>query len=112
VLARLEAVADRQVLAILGVSILSLLGLVVVVASRLSSLPDVIPVHLDAAGTADRWAAPRVIWRLPLLAGMTTAINLILAWAVSASDRFAARFIMAAGLVVHLIVWVAIFDLV
>jgi hypothetical protein len=67
-------------------------------------------VHLDAAGFPDAWGVPSVLWRLPLIAGMTLLMNLVVAWFIAPIDRFAARFVIAAALGVQVIVWVAVFD--
>jgi len=86
--------------------------MMVVIFGRIGALTGVFPVHIDAFGNTDRWGAARIVWRLPLLAASTTAVNLVFAWSLAGYDRFAGRFIVAAGLIVHLIVWVALFDLV
>jgi len=109
-LGRLELLNDRIVLGLLGAGLLSLAAMAVVVGLRAGSLDPAIAVHLNAAGQPDRWGPPRLLWRLPLLAAMTLAINLILAWAITPVDRFAGRFVLAVALVVHLLAWLAVFD--
>lgn len=110
-LGRLEIIADRVALGLLGAGLLSLAAMAAVVASRMGGAEPFFPVHVDAVGQPDRWGGPRILWRLPLLAGLTLATNLVLAWALAPIDRFAARFLLAAGLVIHLLVWVALLDL-
>ena len=102
--------ADRTALALLAADLISLAAMAIVLGTQLSGLAPTLALHLDAAGQPDRWGPPRVLWRLPLLAGMTTLLNLVLAWYVSRFDRFAGHFLLAAALVVHLIAWVAVFD--
>ena len=99
-------------LALLGANAISLGAMAAVLSSQMGGLPTSLAIHLDAAGVPDRWGSPKTLWRLPLLAGMTTVMNLVVAWAISSVDRFAARFVLAAALVVHLIAWVAVFDFV
>ncbi len=111
VLGRLAIAGDRIALGLLGAGLLGLAAMAALVASRAVGTEPVISVHLNAAGLPDRWAGPRILWRLPLLAGGTLAANLILAWALSPLDRFAARFLLAAGLVIQLLIWVALLDL-
>ena len=84
--------------------------MVVLLALRTNSLDQTLVLHLNAGGQADRWGAPRVLFRLPLLAGAATVVNVILAWFLSPIDRFAGRFLLAAALVIQLIVWVALLD--
>ena len=103
---------DRTALTLLGAAVLSAAVMALVLSSQIPNLAPSLTLHLDAAGIADRFGPPQVLWRLPLLATMATLINLVLAWFLARSDRFAARFLLAATLVVHLIAWVALFDFV
>lgn len=103
---------DRTALTLLGAAILSAAVMALVLSSQIPNLPPSLTLHLDAAGLGDRFGPPEVLWRLPLLAAMATLLNLVLAWFLARSDRFAARFLLAATLVVHLIAWVAFFDVV
>ncbi len=108
--ARSDLLADRTALALLGAGLISAAAMAAVLNTQLAGLPDSLVIHLDAAGQPDRWGEPRVLWRLPLLAAMTTLINLVVAWLVSPLDRFAGRFLLVAALVVHLIAWVALVE--
>ncbi len=108
--ARSDLLADRTALGLLGAGLFSAAVMAALLNARLGGLPDSLVIHLDAAGQPDRWGEPRVLWRLPLLAVMTTLINLVVAWLVSPIDQFAGRFLLAATLVVHLIAWVGLFD--
>lgn len=96
----------------IGANLLSLLVMVVRLATQLGQLPQSLVMHLDAAGIPDAWGPPSVLWRLPIIAGMSLLMNLIVAWFVSPIDRFAARFVLAAALGVQLIVWIAVLDFV
>ncbi|MDQ3779134.1 MAG: hypothetical protein M3354_01115 [Chloroflexota bacterium] len=110
VFANAELMSDRTAVILLVANIVSLAAMAIVVGSQISSLPPILPIHLDPAGRPDRWGPPRLLWRLPLLAAMTTLINLVLAWFLVPLDRFVGRFLLAASLVVHLIAWIAVFD--
>ncbi|MDQ3695455.1 MAG: hypothetical protein M3464_17800, partial [Chloroflexota bacterium] len=98
--------------ALIGVNLVSLIAMAIRLATRLGQLPPAIVVHLDAAGLPDMWGTPPVLWRLPLIAGMSFLMNLVVAWFVAPIDRFAARFALAAALGVQVFVWVAVLDLV
>lgn len=98
-------------LGLLGAGLLSLAAMVVLVAVRYGDASAPLAVRLNAAGIPDRWGTPRLLWRLPVMAGMLLAMNLVAAWAISSTDRFAARFIAAATVAVHLVVWVALVKL-
>jgi len=97
---------------LIGVNLVSLIAMAIRLAMQLGQLPPAIVVHLDAAGLPDLWGTPPVLWRLPLIAGMSFLMNLVVAWFVAPIDRFAARFALAAALGVQVFVWVAVLDLV
>jgi hypothetical protein len=105
-----DLLADSVALTLLAVGLLSLVIMALSLAVRIGSLPPSLVLHVDAFGDPDRWGAPRVLLRLPLLAAMTTILNVVLAWFLSPIERFASRFLLAAALVVQLITWVALLD--
>lgn len=103
---------DRTALSLLGAGLLGLAAMALLLASRIPNLDPSQVLHLDAAGRPDRWGPPRVLWRIPYLVAMTTLFGFGLAWWISRFDRFAARFVLGAALVVQLVAWVAVFDFV
>jgi hypothetical protein len=109
---RADLLGDQVSGILIGANLLSLLVMVIRLATQLSQLPASFVVHLDAAGFPDAWGTPDVLWRLPLIAGMSLLMNLVVAWFVAPIDRFAARFVLAAALGVQLIVWIAVLDFV
>ena len=109
-LARADLLTDRTALGILGISVFSLLVMVATLGNRTGNLADAFPIRLDAFGQTNRWGNPETLWRIPLLAGMLTVMNLVAAWFVSPRDRFGSRFLLGATLVVHLIAWVALIE--
>jgi hypothetical protein len=109
---RADLLGDQVSGILIGANLLSLLVMVIRLATQLSQLPSPLVVHLDASGFPDAWGTPNVLWRLPLIAGMSLLMNLVVAWFVAPIDRFAARFVLAAALGVQLIVWIAVLDFV
>ena len=109
---RADLLGDQVAGILIGANLLSLLVMVVRLTTQLGQLPPSLVMHLDPAGIPDAWGPPSVLWRLPLIAGMSLLMNLIVAWFVSPIDRFAARFVLAAALGVQLIVWIAVLDFV
>jgi hypothetical protein len=107
---RADLLGDQVSGILIAANVLSLVAMIIRVASGLGQLPASFVVHLDAAGFPDAWGVPSVLWRLPLIAGMTLLMNLVVAWFIAPIDRFAARFVIAAALGVQVIVWVAVFD--
>lgn len=106
-----DLVGDRIAFALFGAALAGALVMAIVLLTQIGRLPDVLVVHLDAAGIPDRWGAPRVLWRLPLIALGVSLMNAVVAWFVAPLDRFAARFVLAAALVVQLIAWAALVSL-
>ncbi len=109
---RADMLTDQVSGMLLGANLLSLIVMIIWLATSMGSLPDVLVMHIDPAGFPDGWGTPPVLWRLPLIAGMSLLMNLVVAWFVAPIDRFAARFVLAAALGVQLIVWVAVLDFV
>ncbi len=91
---------------LLGIATLSGLIMAGVLAGRTGDLPGVIALRTDAVGAATRWGTPSSLWELPLLAGMVTLANVILAWWLASFDQFASRFVLAAAIVVGLLTWI------
>jgi hypothetical protein len=108
--AEAELVRDRPAMVMLGVAAFSAAVMAAVMSNRLDALDRGLPIHIGAAGFADRWGSPAVLWRIPLLATMITLMNASAAWFLAPSDRFASRFLIAASLVVHLLAWIALGD--
>jgi hypothetical protein len=109
-LASSDLANDRVSLGLIGAAVLGALLMAIVLATQAGGLPSAFAQHLNAAGQPDRWGSPRTLWRLPLIAVGTTVMNGVLAWFLAPRDRFAARFVLAAALVVQLVAWVALFD--
>jgi hypothetical protein len=107
-LVRAELVNDPIALGLLAVSAFGLAVMAATMGSRLGSVPDTVVVHIDAAGTPDRWGPNTTLWRLPLMAAMVTLMNLVGAWFLARRDAFAGRFLVATALGVQIIAWVAV----
>lgn len=108
VIAQSEIARDNVALWLLGISVFGLGVMAALMSNQLGGLDPGIGIHVDASGRTDRWGEPSGLWRLPLLATMITLMNLVAAWFVARSDRFAARFVLAAAVVVQLVTWVAV----
>ncbi len=106
-----DLVGDRVAFALFAASLAGALLMAIVLLTQVGRLPAALVVHLDAAGIPDRWGTPRVLWRLPLIDIGVSLMNAVVAWYAARLDRFAARFVLAAVLVVQLITWAALFSL-
>jgi hypothetical protein len=107
-IANADIVNDAPALAFIGLSTLGLAAMAIVVANRVNSLDPVIATHVSASGVLEHFASRSTVWQLPLLATMLTLMNLVAAWFVSPLDRFASRFLLATGLTVQFVAWVAL----
>jgi hypothetical protein len=102
------AAQDRFLLAAVGLSGFSLLMMAATVSSRSDALPTWIVTHLDAAGNPDQWGTSATVWRVPLMTAMLTLGNFICAVFLTRRDAFAARFLVAAALLVHVLAWIGL----
>ncbi|MGC4108659.1 MAG: hypothetical protein QM753_20235 [Thermomicrobiales bacterium] len=100
--------ADRTALTFIGLGIVSLIGMAVLVSNRINTLPAQIGTHVSASGVLEDFASRDAIWRVPLLALMLTLMNVVISVFAARFDRFASRLVLAAGLVVQFLAWVAL----
>ena len=102
-------VADRKSLAMIGVLAVSLLAMIIVVAMRRDLLDASIFTHVNANGEPENLQGTSAAWRMPLIAGMVTLINVVLGWFMSRWGMFLPRFLLGGAFGIHFVVWVAIF---
>lgn len=101
--------ADTASLVMIGLSIVSVALMAFLVSDRISLLGDTIPTHVSASGDPENLRTRDAVWNIPLLAGMVMLMSMAASWFISRIDRFASRFLLAGGLLVHFIAWVALF---
>jgi hypothetical protein len=101
-------VADQKALALVGISAASILVMALVLATRMGSIPSPTVIRLDAAGNADLWGPPSLLWRLPAMSFFMTIMFLVVAWFLHPIDRFAARFALGAAIVAQVVAWAAV----
>jgi hypothetical protein len=111
-IAQSALIADQVSLVLIGTTLFSLLLMWITVANRFGSLPNVMELRYGPEGVPSLVTGPRALFRLPLLATIVTIMNVLVAWFISAGDRFAGRLIVAAAGLVHLLIWIAIAALV
>lgn len=101
--------ADMPSLVMIGMAIVSVALMSFLVSDRISVLGDTIATHVSASGDPENIRGRDAIWNIPLMAGMLMLMNVAAAWIISRIDGFAARFLLASGLLVHFVAWVALF---
>ena len=107
-IAETPIVKDRTALMMAGIGILSVLMMVIIVATRRDMLPEIIFTHVNANGEPANLQTASAIWNLPLIAGMTTLISLIAAWFLARWGEFLPRFLLGGALGVQFVAWVAV----
>lgn len=103
-----ELVNDIPSLALIGAAILSAAIMAIVVSNRLDLLPLTIPTHVSASGLPENIRGRNALWSVPLLSIALSLMNIVTAWFLAKADMFAARFILAAALLVQFIAWIAL----
>lgn len=101
-------VKDPMSLAIAGAGLISLLAMIIIVATQRDGLGETIFTHVNANGQPENIQSASAIWNLPLIAGMVSLISMILAWFLARWDSFLPRFLLGGALGVQFIVWVAV----
>ena len=99
---------DTTSLALIGISLLSLALMAFALSSRLDAVSELVATHISASGVPEDVRSRDALWRIPLMATMLMLMNIVAAWSFSTIDRFAARFMLGAGLLVQFVAWVAL----
>jgi hypothetical protein len=92
-----------------AVASLVLLSILVLVKS--GSMPDLIPLHLNAEGTTTVFGTKGSIWRLPFFALLTTLMAFGLGWWLRTRDSFAVQYLVVGALMIHCLIWVGAINL-
>lgn len=101
-------VQDRNSLALIGVLLLSLIGMVVLTMSRMDSLVPGFATHISASGIKEDFRSEDALWQLPLMAGALMLMNFVLAWFLAIWSTFSSRFVLITSIIVHIVIWVAL----
>ncbi|HET7034996.1 MAG TPA: DUF1648 domain-containing protein, partial [Thermomicrobiaceae bacterium] len=109
--ARAQLLVDPAALGLLGLAGLLTVAMVVYIAARYDTLPPSIALHWNVNGYPDVIGSPRAIWTIPVITGLVTLLDLVLAWSVAAFDRFAARLLLGGSVLVQLVAWVGLLTL-
>jgi hypothetical protein len=102
--------ADTTALLLLGINAASFVIMALLLGVRIGGLPSPIVLQLNAAGNPSLWGPPSMLWHLPVMSFFLLVMFVVVAWFLHPADRFAARFALAASLVVQLLAWVAVFQ--
>lgn len=98
---------DRLGLALLAASLVALLVLIGFLCFRFPALPQLVPLHFDAAGNPDR-LGPRGQVFIPSLIGLLTlALNGALGWLAYRRERMISYLLWGGAVLVQILVWTA-----
>ncbi len=103
---------DPIALGLLGLAVLLNVVMVIYILLQYDSIPSSITLHWNVNGFPDRIGSPREVWIVPLITGLVTIANFLLAWSIVTFDRFAARLLLGATCLVQLVAWVALITLI
>jgi Protein of unknown function (DUF1648) len=98
---------DRTLLVLVALALVVNLALFAYLVIRFDALPDLLPLHFDVLGQADRIEAKTSIFGLPLIGLIVFFLNSAFGALVHRPQRAAALFLTTAGLLVQLLMWIA-----
>jgi hypothetical protein len=107
--ARLALLArDHTWQALLALAALSNLALFAYLWLRFDALPDLIPLHFDSSGLADRIEAKSGIFGLPVIGLILWLLDTLLAIPLHRHERAGALLLMTGALVAQILLWLAV----
>ncbi len=79
---------------------------------RFDALPDLLPMHFDATGMADRIETKSNIFILPLIGLVVMSMNTVLGVVLHRRERAATLLLMTGAWLVQILLWVALSNIV
>jgi hypothetical protein len=98
---------DRLGLALLGVGILAIVLLIGLLCFRLPTMPRLVPLHFDAAGSPDRLGPRWQVFIIPLIGLLALALNGVLGWLAYRRERMISYLLWGGAVLVQVLVWTA-----
>lgn len=87
-------------------------ALFVYLGLRFDTLPDLIPLHFDSAGLADRIEAKSSIWGVPTIGAIVLGINTVVGLVLHSRERAATMLLLVGALWVQILLWLAVHSIV
>jgi hypothetical protein len=106
------AVADRWLLACIGLGLVALLLVLATIVLRYDALPEQVALHFDASGQPSQLAPKSDLLRLPLFGFVCLVVNWVAGVVVHQRERLLARLLWLGGPVVQLVLFVGALRLV
>lgn len=94
-----------------GLFALALLGnvtLLVYLWLRFDTLPDLVPLHFDSSGLADRIEAKSAIWGIPIIGSIVLIVNTVVGLALHSRERAATMLLLVGACLVQVLLWLAV----
>lgn len=99
---------DPVALAFIVLGFLTTAAMAIYILVQYDNIPQSLTLHWNVEGLPGRVGEPREIWILPAIAGLVLLANIGLAWSIALFDRFAARLMISATMLVHIVTWIAL----
>jgi len=93
----------RLIVSLTAATFLAVILLVGLVFWQYPSLPELVPMHFDALGQADRLAPPQAIFYLPLMGSIVAVLNSILAIILWHKERLLSYFLWGGAILVQVL---------
>lgn len=75
---------------------------------RFDTLPDLLPLHFDSTGLADRIEAKSNIWGIPIIGAIVLVVNAVMGIALHQRERAATLLLLTGALLVQILLWLAV----
>ena len=98
---------DRLGLGLLSVGFLATLVLTGYLCFKFPTLPQLVPLHFDAAGNPDRLGFRGNIFTIPLIGLLTYLVNGALGWLLYLRERVASYLLWGGAVLIQVLVWTA-----
>lgn len=103
---------DPVGLACLAASLIGLVALTGYVHAWMPSLPNLLPLHYNSAGSVDLIGPRTDLYKMPGIGGIVLLADLVLASALHRRERLAALILLSASVLVQLMLLVATINII
>lgn len=103
---------DHTAQVIVALAVLGNVALFAYLWFRFDALPDLIPLHFDSAGLADRIEAKSSIWGIPTIGLIVLVSNTLVGLVLHSRERAATLLLLSGALLVQILLWLAVHSIV
>lgn len=99
---------DRAWQVLFALAVLGNVTLFVYLWLRFDTLPDLIPLHFDSSGLADRIEAKSAVWGIPIIGSIVLIVNTVAGLALHSRERAATMLLLVGACLVQVLLWLAV----